>query len=212
MISIHDLLLFAAAAFVLVLTPGPNMIYLISRSVCQGRAAGIVSLLGVVAGFFVHVLAASFGLTALLLTIPFAYDVLKLAGAAYLLWMAWQAVDPRNAPMLAPKALAIDSPGKLLRMGFITSALNPKVAVFYLSLFPQFVDIHRGSVLAQSIALGLTQIAVSLSVNFCIVMSAAGIAAFFASRPAWLRAQRWMMGVTLSGLAVRIAFDKGRAA
>src|SRR5436309_1396525 len=105
MISIHDLLLFAAAAFVLVLTPGPNMIYLISRSVCQGRTAGIVSLLGVVTGFFVHVLAASFGLTALLLTIPFAYDVLKLAGAAYLLWMAWQAVDPRNAPMLTPKAL-----------------------------------------------------------------------------------------------------------
>jgi threonine/homoserine/homoserine lactone efflux protein len=212
MISLHDLLVFAAAAFVLVLTPGPNMVYLISRSVCQGRTAGVISLLGVVTGFFVHVLAAAFGLTAVLMTIPFAYDVLKLAGAAYLLWMAWQAVDPRNAPMLAPKALSIDSPGKLLRMGFITSALNPKVAVFYLSLFPQFVDIHRGSVLAQSIALGLTQIAVSLSVNFCIVMSAAGIATFFAARPAWLRAQRWMMGVTLSGLAVRIAFDKGRAA
>ena len=88
MIPAHDLLIFAAACLLMVLTPGPNMIYLISRSICQGRAAGITSLVGVVAGFFVHMFAAAAGLTAVFLAVPMAYEALKWAGALYLLWMA----------------------------------------------------------------------------------------------------------------------------
>lgn len=94
MIPLNELLIFAAASLLLVLTPGPNMIYLISRSICQGRRAGVTSLLGVVAGFFVHLFAAAAGLTAVFLTVPVAYEVLKWAGALYLLWLAWQAVRP----------------------------------------------------------------------------------------------------------------------
>ena len=89
MIPAHDLLVFAGACLLLVLTPGPNMLYLISRSICQGRTAGVVSLAGVVLGFFVHMLAASLGLTALFMAVPMAFEALKWAGAAYLLWMAW---------------------------------------------------------------------------------------------------------------------------
>ena len=94
LISWQDLGIFSAAALLMVLTPGPNMIYLISRSICQGRSAGLISLTGVATGFLFHIFAASFGLTALFLAIPLAYDILRFAGAAYLLYMAWEAVRP----------------------------------------------------------------------------------------------------------------------
>jgi threonine/homoserine/homoserine lactone efflux protein len=162
MIPLQDLLIFAAAALLMVLTPGPNMIYLISRSICQGRKAGVTSLLGVVAGFFVHLFAAAAGLTAVFLAVPMAYEVLKWAGALYLLWLAWQAVKPGARSPFEAQQLPPDSSRKLITMGFLTSALNPKIAVFYLSVFPQFISPEHGSVFTQSIVLGLTQISVSL--------------------------------------------------
>lgn len=207
MIPLHDWLLFAAAAFGLVLSPGPNMVYLISRSICQGRRAGLVSLLGVVTGFLFHLVCAAAGLTAIFLTVPFAYAALKYAGAAYLFWLAWQAVRPGGASPFAPRELADDSPAKLFRMGFLTNALNPKMAVFYLSIFPQFVHPELGHVFAQSLQLGLTQMLISFSVNFAIVMTAGTIAAFFAQHPAWLRTQRWLMGGVLGFLAFRLALS-----
>src|SRR5947208_517672 len=93
-IPTHERPLFAAAAFGMVLSPGPNMVYLISRSISQGRRAGCISLLGVVTGFLFHIVAAAAGLTAIFLAVPLAYTLLKYAGAAYLLWLAWQAVRP----------------------------------------------------------------------------------------------------------------------
>ena len=109
MIPLQDLLIFAAAALLMVLTPGPNMIYLISRSICQGRKAGVTSLLGVVAGFFVHLFAAAAGLTAVFLAVPMAYEVLKWAGALYLLWLAWQAVKPGARSPFEAQQLPPDS-------------------------------------------------------------------------------------------------------
>ena len=204
----HDWFVFAAAALGLVLSPGPNMIYLISRSICQGRRAGCISLLGVVTGFLFHIMCAAAGLTAIFLTVPFAYAVLKYAGAAYLLWLAWQAVMPGGTSPFATRSLPTDSPATLFRMGFVTNALNPKMAVFYLSIFPQFIRPESGHVFLQSVLLGLTQMTISFTENFVIVMTAGTIAAFFATRPLWLRAQRWLMGGVLSGLAVRIALDE----
>jgi threonine/homoserine/homoserine lactone efflux protein len=139
MISMHDWLIFAAAALGLVLTPGPNMLYLLSRSICQGRRAGVISLAGVVTGFLFHIVCAAAGLTALLLTVPLAYSLLKFAGAAYLLGLAWQAVRPGGRSPFATRSLPPDPPAALFRMGLLTNALNPKMAVFYLSIFPQFV-------------------------------------------------------------------------
>lgn len=211
MIPVDDLLLFAGAAFLMVLTPGPNMIYLVSRSICQGRKAGVVSLFGVVSGFLVHVLAAAVGLTAMFLAVPLAYEALKWAGAAYLMWMAWQAVRPGASPLFAPRPLPPDSPRRLFLMGFVTNLLNPKIAVFYLSVFPQFVSPERGSVFTQSVALGMTQIAVSFSVNLLITLFAARIASWFAQNPRWLAVQRYVMGFVLAGLAVRLAFEQRRA-
>jgi threonine/homoserine/homoserine lactone efflux protein len=145
MVPFYDLMVFAGAVLFMVLTPGPNMIYLVSRS-------------------------------------PF---------------------EPKNLP--------IDSKRKLLTMGFLTSVLNPKMAIFYLAILPQFISAQNGSVFAQSIALGLVQISISFSVNFLIAISAAGIASWFAKNPTWLAVQRYLMGFVLASLAVRLAFEKRAA-
>jgi threonine/homoserine/homoserine lactone efflux protein len=113
-----SLVAFAAIALGMVLTPGPNMIYLISRSICQGRVAGLISLGGVALGFVFYMLCAAFGITAIVLAVPYAYDALRIAGAAYLLWLAWQAVRPGGRSPLHVRNLPNDSPRKLFAMGF----------------------------------------------------------------------------------------------
>lgn len=124
MIASASLAAFALVALGMVLTPGPNMIYLITRSIMQGRLAGFISLLGVILGFVFYMLCAAFGLTALLLAVPFAYAALQWAGAAYLLYMAWNAVKPGARSVLKPRSdLAADGPGKLFAMGFVTNLL-----------------------------------------------------------------------------------------
>jgi threonine/homoserine/homoserine lactone efflux protein len=186
------------------------MIYLISRSICQGRRAGVLSLFGVAAGFLVHMFAAAVGLTALFMAIPLAYEVLKWAGAAYLLYLAWQAVRPGARSPFQARDLPIDSPRKLFFMGFLTNVLNPKIAVFYLAIFPQFVSPEHGSVFVQSMLLGVAQIGVSFSVNLCIVMFAARLALWFARSPRWLAAQRYVMGTVLAAMAVRLVLEPRR--
>jgi threonine/homoserine/homoserine lactone efflux protein len=211
MVPTHELVMFAGAALLMVLTPGPNMIYVLSRSLCQGRKAGVISLFGVIAGFLVHMCAAAVGCTALFMRIPLGYAALKSAGAAYLLYLAWQAVKPGARSPFEARDLPVDPPRKLLWMGFLTNVLNPKIAMFYLSIFPQFVSPEHGSVFAQSIELGLTQICVSFTVNLGIALSAASLAAWFARSPRWLTAQRYVMGTVLAGLAVRLATEQRRA-
>lgn len=201
---------FMLIALGMVLTPGPNMIYIISRSICQGPAAGLTSLGGIALGFLVYVTLAAFGITALLFAVPFAYDALKLAGVAYLLYLAWQSLRPGGRSPFQVRNLPADGRAKLFAMGFVTSLLNPKIAVLYLSLLPQFIDTARGSVFQQSLLLGLVQVAVSVSVNALIAISAGAIAGFLADRPLWTRVQRYVMGTVLGGMALKLAFDAQR--
>ena len=197
-------LVFAAAALVMAVTPGPNMVYLISRTLCQGRAAGVMSWLGVVLGFTVHMVCAAVGLTALFLAVPLGYEVLKVAGALYLLWLAWQSVQPGARSPFEPRPLAAEAPRRLFTMGLMTSILNPKVAVFYLSVLPQFVSPDGGSVLVQSLVLGSTQVFIGSSVNLMVALSAARVARWFAQHRLWLAVQRYVMGLVLGALAVRL--------
>jgi threonine/homoserine/homoserine lactone efflux protein len=211
MIPVKELLIFALAALGLVITPGPNMIYLISRSITQGRWAGFISLSGIVVGFLVHILLVSFGLTAVLFTIPYAYLTLKSLGVCYLLFLAVQAVLPDGKGIFEIREdLKTDKPVRLFSMGFLTSALNPKIAVFYLSFFPQFIKIENGPVLTQSLQLGFTQMLVSFSINLLIVLTAAKVADWFAQNPLWIKIQKWFMASVLSGLALKMALDKGK--
>lgn len=212
MLTVTELAWFALVALALVLTPGPNMIYCISRTLCQGRGAGMVSLGGVAAGFVVHLLAASFGLTALLLAVPMAFTAIKVLGAAYLLWLAWQAVKPGGLSPFETRQLPNDPPRTLFLMGFMTNLLNPKVAMFYLSFFPQFLHPERGQLLLQSLTLGAVQISVSMAINTLIIFFAAGLAVFLNRNITWMRVQRYVMGTVLGLLALRLLTEKRAAA
>lgn len=204
------LLAFAGVALGMVLTPGPNMIYLVSRSLAQGAQAGLVSLGGVALGFVVWMLAAALGLTALLIAVPFAYDALRIAGALYLLWLAIDAIRPGGRSPFEVKALPPASAARLFAMGMLTNLLNPKIAMVYLALLPQFVDPARGSILGQTLALGSAQILVSVGVNALIAVGAGSVAAFLADRPLWALVQRWSMATVLGALALRMALDARR--
>lgn len=202
-----SLIAFALVSLGMVLTPGPNMIYLVSRSICQGKNAGLISLGGVALGFIVYMLSAALGITTLFLAVPYAYDALRYVGALYLLYLAWQAVKPGGASPFQIRQLDTASPSKLFTMGFLTNLLNPKIAVMYLSLLPQFIDRTHGHVLTQSLTLGMTQIAISITVNALIVVTAGTIAMLLTRRPAWNTLQRWLMGTVLAGLSIRILSD-----
>jgi threonine/homoserine/homoserine lactone efflux protein len=205
-----SLIAFALICLGMVLTPGPNMIYLVSRSICQGSMAGLISLGGVALGFLFYMLASALGITVLVMAVPYAYDALKLAGAAYLAYLAWQAIKPGGRSPFQVRQLPKDSPKRLFMMGLITNLLNPKAAVLYLSLLPQFIDPARGNVLLQSIVLGTTQIAISMTVNGLIAIMAGSIALFLGRRPLWMVVQRWLMGTVLAALAIRMATEAQR--
>jgi len=206
----NHLLAFAVIALGMVLTPGPNMVYLISRTICQGRLAGLISLGGVALGFVFYMLCAAFGITALVMAVPFAYDVIRFAGALYLLWLAWQAVRPGGRSAFEVRELDEDPPRKLFLMGFLTNLLNPKIAVMYLSLLPQFIAPDAGPILGQALILGSVQIVISAAVNSAIILSAAAIAGFLIRRPSFATVQRWVMGTVLAALAVRMATEARR--
>ncbi|SFN05095.1 Threonine/homoserine/homoserine lactone efflux protein [Chryseobacterium oleae] len=211
MIPLHDLLFFVLAALILVISPGPNMIYLISKSITQGKKSGLISLAGVVCGFLFHIVMVSFGLTAVLLAVPVAYTILKTLGTVYLLYLAYQAIKPKSKNIFEVDSTGRhDGPKKLFTIGFLTNVLNPKVAIFYLSFFPQFIRPEYGSVLTQSLELGVVQTFISFSVNFIIVLTAAKVAVFFAGNPFWVKVQKWFMASVLTFLAVKMAFSKAK--
>ncbi|GAB3689393.1 LysE family translocator [Saccharopolyspora tripterygii] len=202
----------AVVALGMVLTPGPNMVYLVSRTLTQGRRAGAVSLCGVAAGFAVYAAAATAGLSTMFALVPVLYMVLQVAGAGYLAWLAWQALRPGAVSVFEPAPVEPAGAGRLFAMGLVTNLLNPKIAVLYVSLLPQFVDPARGSVAAQSLLLAGVQIGVALAVNALIVLAAGSVARVLAGRPVWLRVQRWLMSAVLAGLAVRLLTDRARPA
>ena len=206
-----DLTLFALASVLLALTPGPNLLYLVSRTLCQGRTAGLISLAGTTSGFLFYALSAALGLTAVFVAVPVLFEVVRWAGAAYLLWLAWDAVRPHGSGgLFARRDLPLVRPAALFRTGVITSILNPKVALFYLALFPQFVDPARGSLLAQSLVLAAIQIVIDALIDSLFVLAAARVARWLAERPVWVTAQRWVLGGVFAGIAMKLALDTRR--
>ncbi|MGW7074116.1 LysE family translocator [Streptomyces sp. NPDC054866] len=211
MIGMNAILGVAVVSLGMVLTPGPNMMYLVSRSITQGRRAGAISLAGVAVGFIIYLTAANLGLSLVFLAVPQLYMAVKLAGAAYLAWLAWKALKPGGVSVFAHQELTPDSPRRLFTMGVLTNLLNPKVAIMYVSLIPQFIDPTAGHTLLQGFVLGGIQISISLAVNLAIIVAAGTIAVFLTRRPTWLRAQRYVMGTVLGGLAIKLATDRSPA-
>ncbi len=205
--SAETLLVFAALSLGLAVTPGPNMLYLVSRALAQGTAAGMISLAGCQFGSLAIMICAAAGITAALMAIPYAWDVLRLGGAAYLAFLAWQCVKPGGQPLFAPRALPREPAARLFAVGFATAALNPKVALFYMAVLPPFLDPERGSLLLQAMILGLTQIIVCTAWDAVLVRGAAGTAKFLSTKPFWMAVQRWVLGAALALLAVKLATE-----
>jgi threonine/homoserine/homoserine lactone efflux protein len=208
MIPLDTWLLFVVACIALAATPGPNLLYIVSRTLVQGRPAGFVSLAGTLTGLLVHVLAAAFGLSALLLAVPMAYDVVRFAGAAYLAWLAWQtwrSPSPEARDAIAPARLFA-----LWRDGAATGILNPKVALFQIALFPQFVDPAQGSVLAQSLTLGATQLMVLSAMDTMWILAASHARSLLGARPAWGKWSRRALAGVFAALAARLVIDERR--
>ncbi len=206
MVPAASWLLFCVACAALAATPGPNLLYLLSRTLVQGRPAGLVSLAGTETGLAVHVLAAALGLSALLAAVPAAYEAVRWAGAGYLAWLAWQTwraptATTNGAPPPAPM-------WRLYRDGVVTGVLNPKVALFQLALFPQFVDPAHGSVLAQSLVLGATELAIVFMFDASCVLAAAGVRSWLDTRPGFSRWSKRALSGIFAALAVRLALEE----
>ena len=204
------LALFAAAALALCATPGPDMLLIASRSVSQGKTSGFATLAGIQVGTYCHALAAALGLSQLFLVVPVAYDVVRYAGAAYLLYLAWQAFRSSGA-ILTPVAGGRRYPiGVVFRQGLLTNLLNPKMALFVLALFPQFVDPNAGSVAVQILLLATVLNLIGILINGAVILTASGLGRAFSARTRWRRAPQILLGTVFAGLAVKLAFDDRR--
>ncbi len=202
-----SLIVFLTATLALNLTPGPDMVYVIARSVGQGQRAGIVSALGIGAGCLAHTFAAALGLSALLMSSAVAYDFVKYAGAAYLIYLGVRAMLDKSQLQersdLEPARLS-----NMFYQGLITNVLNPKVALFFLAFLPQFVKAENGSVAWQIIFLGLLFNVSGTLVNVGVALLGGRIGMVFRQRPAFARGQRWFSGGVFIALGVRLAFAK----
>jgi threonine/homoserine/homoserine lactone efflux protein len=201
---------FLAVGGMLAVTPGPNMVYVMSRSIAQGRKAGLISLSGVMLGYLSYMFGAAFGITALFLSVSYAASILAAVGAVYLLYLGWQAVKPGGRSPLEARQLRHEEPHRLFAMGATTSLLNPKLAMIFLSLLPQFIDYHAGNVLGQSLELGSTLIVAFAAVNGAVAICSASLSTFLSGRPGLLLAQRLAMGALLIGLAANMTIDAWR--
>lgn len=205
--TLSTALSFAAVAFLLALSPGPNLIYLASRSICQGRSAGFASLAGVCTGMFVYMLATAAGLSAIFKVVPTAYDAVQWTGAAYLLWLAYKVVITPSSRSAQP-GFHSEKRAQLYRRGLLTCLLNPKIVVTYGALLPQFVDSASGDVMGQTVALGMIQIAAAASAHSIVIFSAATAASRLSKSHALAKFQRYLLGSILASLAVRLVFER----
>jgi threonine/homoserine/homoserine lactone efflux protein len=210
MLDLSTLALFAIACLALTATPGPDMLLIASRSLGQGRASGFATLAGIQAGTYCHALAAAFGLSQLFLAVPLAYDIVRYAGAAYLLYLAWKAFRATGPSLALANGLHRLSIGTVFRQGLLTNLLNPKMALFVLALFPQFVRPETGSVALQIMLLATVLNLIGLVVNGAVILTASRLGRAFSGRN---RPSRWphlLLGTVFTGLALRLAFDGKR--
>lgn len=203
------LAVFLVATFMLNITPGPDMLYVIANSIGLGRKAGVVSALGIGGGTVVHTSAGALGLSALLTSSPLAFDAVRYAGAAYLLYLGIRALASKETKTVVGEVRAVPL-GAVFRQGVATNVLNPKVALFFLAFLPQFVDPSRGAVIWQFLLMG-TMFNVSGTVVNSVVALATGYAGDrFAGHPGFSWVRRWFTGSVFLVLGVRLALAGGR--
>jgi threonine/homoserine/homoserine lactone efflux protein len=200
------LAVFAVAALVLLVIPGPAVLYIVAQSVRHGRVAGIVSMLGIQVGGLVHVAAAAAGLSALLVRSALAFDIVKYAGAAYLVFLGLRRLlgreDADAAGVRSEQSLR-----RLFAQGIVVNVLNPKTALFFFAFLPQFVDVERGRVALQIATLGLVFILLAMLSDGLYALAAGSAAGWLRGRPRFLRGERVATGGVLVGLGLLTAFS-----
>jgi threonine/homoserine/homoserine lactone efflux protein len=201
-----NLWLFVSAALVLLLIPGPAVLYIVARSVAQGRMAGFVSILGIHTATLVHVAAAALGLSAILASSALAFDIVKYAGAAYLIWLGLKKIFGRvelpedGAPAKGPR------PMRLFRDGFIVNLLNPKTALFFLAFLPQFVEVSLGHIAMQIAFLGLVFTLLGLVTDGCYALAAGTAGQWLKRSRGYFKAEKYVSGLVFIGLGLTTAF------
>lgn len=196
--------LFLLAALALVAIPGPNQLYITARSIGEGRRAGVASALGVASGMLVHIAAAAAGLSVVLAASATAFGLLRYAGAAYLLYLAYRTLrghgDPDEA-RLEPRPLR-----RVYLDGVLVDVLNPKVVLFFLAFLPQFADSAAGAVPLQIVVMGLVTAAIGLTVDLGYALAAGSIGGWLRARPGFRRGQRYAAGLVYLGLGAAVVF------
>ncbi len=206
--DLHSLILFLAAGLALNIAPGPDMLYVAARGASEGRSAGIVSALGIGAGTLVHITLVALGLAALLSAVPVAYTLVRIGGAAYLIYLGVRAFGTHAS--LATRPLEPASLAAIFRQGVITNVLNPKVALFFLAFLPQFVDPSRGNPVLQIVALGLLFDTTGTLVNLAVAVGSSRAAARLRRNSRAGTLLQKVTGVLFIGLGLRLAFAARR--
>lgn len=203
----HNLALFAGAALVLLLIPGPAVLYVVGRSAAQGRMAGLVSVLGIHAATCIHVLAAALGLSVLLMSSAIAFGIVKYAGAAYLIWLGLRKIFGPAEVAGANGDLPRYSHARLFRDGFVVNLLNPKTALFFFAFLPQFVDVSRGHVPMQITLLGLLLATMGFCTDSAYALLAGTAGDWLKRSRGYLKFERYGSGLLFIGLGVVAAFS-----
>ena len=201
---------FSLAAVVVTLAPGPDMTLFVSRTLSQGRRAGVVSFLGAITGVFVHTLFAALGLSALLAASATAFSVLKIVGALYLLWLAVDVLLNGSSLDVSGSHQKPRSLRRVFLTGVGINLLNPKIVLFFVTFLPQFVSASDPNAAAKMTFLGLYFIAVAVPICFAIIFAADRIAHTVKRSPIVMRAMDWLFASVLAGFAVRLLFEPNR--
>ncbi len=206
MFELSQLYFFVGAALALLLVPGPAVLYIVARSVNQGRLAGLVSVLGIETAGFFHVVAATLGLSAILLTSALAFDVVKYLGAAYLVYLGIRTLfapeDKQSSQAEDPSSL-----WRIYAQGVIVNLLNPKTALFFFAFLPQFVDISRGNPTLQIMSLGILFVAMATCTDGAYALLSSSVANRLKGNASFLKKQRYLTGMVYVGLGVTTALS-----
>ena len=207
MIQPEKFALFITVSWALIIAPGPDMLYVITRGMTHGRGAGVLSAIGVICGILVHTTAAALGLTLIFQTSAFAFLIVKYIGAVYLVYLGIKAWQDRSTFRLQASSFVMDAP-RLFWQGLLSNVLNPKIAIFFLAFLPQFVDKGGGQVTLQLVFLGLTFAFFGLCFLLAVGYASGSIASWLTGRPRYAKSLQRVSGGILIGLGVRLAFTE----
>ena len=205
MLGIHHFWLFIATAILLIITPGQDTFFILGRSLSGGRSAGIAAALGISTGTVIHTIAAALGLSALLATSPYAFMAVKFAGAAYLVFIGVRALLSRASGIPGDEGSQTDGRSSAFRQGVLTNLLNPKVALFFLALMPQFIDAGSTSKVAAFLVLGLTFVTLGVIWVVMLAVAAAKLRGAFLRRPSMAHVMNKVAGTLFIALGLKLA-------